>query len=169
MPFTFHPALWALQLPHVHSHSLQLAIHTQLTPHNTQSALWPLSFSFSKSKRISWKYMILEKGPLTPIKAIATFSLFIPVAAMGKLYTDQQLCSTVHIHSENNLDWFYTVVGHHPDGKWNCQLQLFTRAEPTGDITCWYINYSSRLFARERTELLIELWEVFVVMIYTFL
>ena len=113
--------------------------------------------------------MTLEKGALTPIKAIATFSLFIPVAAMGKLYTDQQLCSTVHIHSENNLDWFYTVVGHHPDGKWNCQLQLFTRAEPTGDITCWYINYSSRLFARERTELLIELWEVFVVMIYTFL
>jgi len=30
MPFTFQPALRALQQPHKHSHSLQLATHTQL-------------------------------------------------------------------------------------------------------------------------------------------
>jgi len=73
------------------------------------------------------------------------------------------------IHSENNLDWFQpsfiqwwvVIRKFHSGGKWNCQLQLFTRAEPAGDITCWCINDSSRLFARERTELLIELWEVF--------
>jgi len=28
MPFTFQPALWALQQPHKHSCSLQQAIHT---------------------------------------------------------------------------------------------------------------------------------------------
>jgi len=31
MPFTFEPALWALQQPHKHSHSLQLAADTELT------------------------------------------------------------------------------------------------------------------------------------------
>ena len=33
MPFTFQAALLALQQPHKHSHSLQLAIHTQLAHH----------------------------------------------------------------------------------------------------------------------------------------
>ena len=33
MPFTFQAALFALQQPHKHSHSLQLAIHTQLAHH----------------------------------------------------------------------------------------------------------------------------------------
>jgi len=34
MPFTFQPALQALQQPHKHSHSLQLATHTQLAHQN---------------------------------------------------------------------------------------------------------------------------------------
>jgi len=33
MPFTFQPALWVLQQPHKHSHSLQLATDTQLAYH----------------------------------------------------------------------------------------------------------------------------------------
>jgi len=44
------PALWALQQPHKHSHSLQLANHTQLAHHYFNGF-----FSF-KSKRISPKY-----------------------------------------------------------------------------------------------------------------
>jgi len=36
MPFTFQPALWALQQPHKHSHSLQLANHTQQAHHYIQ-------------------------------------------------------------------------------------------------------------------------------------
>jgi len=36
MPFTFQPALWALQQPHKHSHSLQQAIHAQLARHYIQ-------------------------------------------------------------------------------------------------------------------------------------
>jgi len=36
MPFTFQPALWVLQQPHKHSHSLQQAIHIQLAHHYIQ-------------------------------------------------------------------------------------------------------------------------------------
>jgi len=44
MPFTFQPALQALQQPHKHSHSLQLAIHTELAHHYIQYVLLTLSF-----------------------------------------------------------------------------------------------------------------------------
>jgi len=44
MPFTFQPALWALQQPHKHSHSLQLATDTELAHHYIQYVyqLFPL-------------------------------------------------------------------------------------------------------------------------------
>ena len=57
MPFTFQPALWALQQPHKRLHSLQLATYTQLAHHYIQYALSTLSgFYFFKSKGISSKY-----------------------------------------------------------------------------------------------------------------
>ena len=40
MPFTFQAALLALQQPHKHPHSLQLAIYIQLAHHFIQYALW---------------------------------------------------------------------------------------------------------------------------------
>jgi len=46
IPFTFQPALWALQQPHKHSHSLQLATHTELTHHYIWYALYTLSNFF---------------------------------------------------------------------------------------------------------------------------
>jgi len=39
MLFTFQPVLWVLQQPHKHSHSLQLATHTELAHHYIQYAL----------------------------------------------------------------------------------------------------------------------------------
>ena len=39
MPFTFQPALRALQQPHKHLHSLQLATDTELAHHYIQLAL----------------------------------------------------------------------------------------------------------------------------------
>jgi len=46
MPFTFQPALRTLQQPHKHSHSLQLATHTELTHQYIQYALSTLSSFF---------------------------------------------------------------------------------------------------------------------------
>jgi len=43
IPFTFQPALRALQWPLKHSQSLQLAIHTQLGHHCIQYGSWTLS------------------------------------------------------------------------------------------------------------------------------
>ena len=40
MPFTFQAALLALQQPHKHPHSLQLAIYIQLAHHFIQYTLW---------------------------------------------------------------------------------------------------------------------------------
>jgi len=42
MPFTFQAALLVFQQPHKHSHSLQLAIHTNLPHYCIQYALWGL-------------------------------------------------------------------------------------------------------------------------------
>jgi len=51
MPFTFHADL---QRPHKHSHSLQLAIHTQLGPHYIRyDGIWGL---FSKYHMATSKY-----------------------------------------------------------------------------------------------------------------
>ena len=46
--FTFQPALRVLQHPHKHSHSLQLAIHTQLAHHYIQSALGMIGLFFPR-------------------------------------------------------------------------------------------------------------------------
>ena len=45
MPFIFQPALPAFQQPHKHSHSLQLATHTELACHYIQYAETPTSVS----------------------------------------------------------------------------------------------------------------------------
>jgi len=45
MPFTFQPALQVLQQLHKHSHSLQLATHTEVAHHYIQYALSTLCFS----------------------------------------------------------------------------------------------------------------------------
>ena len=81
------------------------------------------------------------------------------------------------IHSEDNLDWFQPHLysggsssgGFTPveSGTASCNLSpeqsllMISHADVT-------INESSRLFTRERIELLVELWEVFVVMPYFF-
>jgi len=75
------PALWVLQQPRKHSHSLQLANHTQLAHHYIQWALTTLRFQED-----------FFKVPHSHIKAPLGYkphqsdtpSLFIPVAAMGK-------------------------------------------------------------------------------------
>ena len=51
MPFTFQPALWALQQPHKHSQSLQQAIRIELAHHYIEYALSTLS-TFCKYNRI---------------------------------------------------------------------------------------------------------------------
>jgi len=56
MQFTFQPALRALQQPHKHSHSLQLATHTELAHHYIQYALSTLSVFLLLSPEDSSKY-----------------------------------------------------------------------------------------------------------------
>jgi len=56
------PALWVLQQPRKHSHSLQLANHTQLAHHYIQ---WALS-TLSVSKRISSKYRQAHQSTARP-------------------------------------------------------------------------------------------------------
>jgi len=93
MPFTFQPALVVLQLPHKHSNSLQLVIHTELAYHYIQYALSTLSAFFlfvcffflgflqSTARPHQRTTRPLERAG-SHIKV--TPSLFIPVAAMGK-------------------------------------------------------------------------------------
>ena len=94
MPFIFQPALRALQQPHKQSHSLQQAIHTQLST-SLHSIGFINSFFFFFCFFLSPRGFLQStawphQSTARPLERASshhqsdTPSLFIPVATMGK-------------------------------------------------------------------------------------
>ena len=103
MPFTFQSALRVLQQPHKHSHSFQLANHTQLAHHHV-----PFFFT---SKRISSKYcMANQSTKMAHERAASHIKVTYPpclfqLPPWGNVNRSTTLINNTLVMSSHNYSW----------------------------------------------------------------